>query len=528
MISEKPAATLAIDLGTSGPKVALVSTEGEILGCEFEPNTFELLPKGGAEQNPKDWWQAIVTAARRLLDLGLCSPDRIAAVCCTSQWSGTVAVNRDGQPLMNAIIWMDARGAPYIQEVCSGCLNVQGYQVNRLLAWLHYTGGMPTRAGKDPLAHILFIKNELPEVYRKTYKFLEPKDYLNLRLTGRFTATYDSIALYWLTDNRRIDQVDYQPRLLQFTGLDREKLPDLTQACSVIGSLSPEAAAELGLPPGLPVIGGTPDLHSAAIGSGAVADYEAHLYVGSSSWIACHVPFKKTDIFHNIASLPSALPGLYLVTNEQECAGLCLTYLRDSLFYPQDELALGPCPPGTYAAFDRIVSQASPGSGKIIFTPWLYGERTPIEDHLVRGGFFNLSLTSDRAQVVRSVYEGVAYNSRWLLGHFEKFIRRPVKFLNMVGGGAKSDVWCQIFADVLNRPIRQVKDPIQANVRGAGFLAALALGYLSREQVSERIQIAKTYAPDPRNRRVYDELFGEFLNLYKTGRRAFARLNSNP
>lgn len=525
MINGMTAASLAIDLGTSGPKVALVSSEGEILGCEFEPNTFDLLPRGGAEQRPEDWWQAIVTAAGRLL-AGIPIPrEKIFAVCCTSQWSGTVAVDRLGQPLMNAVIWMDARGAPYIQAMCAGRINLQGYDVAKLLQWLRYTGGMPTRAGKDPIAHILFIKNELPEIYRQAYKFLEPKDYLNLRLTGQFAATYDSISLHWLTDNRRIDRVDYHPRLLQIAGLEREKLPDLRPACGVIGQLNAEAAAELGLLPGLPVIGGTPDLHSAAIGSGAVRDYEAHLYIGSSSWIACHVPFKKTDVLHNIASVPSALPGSYLVVNEQECAGLCLTYLRDSLFFSQDTLARVPCPPDSYAAFDRLASQAPPGSGDLIFTPWLYGERTPVEDHLLRGGFFNLSLTTDRARLVRSVYEGVAYNSRWLLDYIEKFIRRPVEWLNIVGGGAKSEVWCQIFADVLDRPIRQVKDPIFANVRGAGFLASLALGFLNREQISERIQIARTYLPDPGNRPVYNRLFREFLNFYKVNRPAFARLN---
>jgi xylulokinase len=426
---------------------------------------------------------------------------------------------------MNAIIWMDARGAPYVQSMCAGRINVQGYDLFKLVDWLRYTGGIPARAGKDPIAHILFIKNERPEIYRQAYKFLEPKDYLNLRLTGRFAATFDSISLHWLTDNRRIDRVDYHPRLLRIAGIEREKLPDLSPAGSVIGSLKTEAAAELGLPPGLPVVGGAPDLHSAAIGSGATRDYEAHLYIGSSSWIACHVPHKKTDLVHNMAAVPSALPGRYLVINEQECAGLCLTYLRDSLFFSQDELAQVPCPADAYASFDRLAAQAPPGCENLIFTPWLYGERTPVEDHLVRGGFFNLSLTTDRARLVRSVYEGVAYNTRWLLGYVEKFIRRPIKWLNMVGGGAKSDVWCQIFADVLDRPIRQVKDPIYANVRGAGFLASLALGYLNREQISERIQIARTFIPDASNRRIYDRLFREFLNLYKLHRPAFARLN---
>src|SRR5262249_29277498 len=190
-----------------------------------------------------------------------------------------------------------------------------------------------------------------------TYKFLEPKDYLNLRLTGRFAASYDSITLHWLTDNRDIRRIAYDDRLLALAGVERDKLPDLKHATDILGPLTPAAAAELGLPRGLPVVAGTTDSQSAAIGSGAVKDYEAHLYVGTSSWISCYVPFKKTDFRSNMASLPSAVPGRYYVANEQECAGVCLTYLRDNLLYPNDELAPGPPPAGAYQLFDRIAPQ---------------------------------------------------------------------------------------------------------------------------------------------------------------------------
>ena len=176
---------LAIDLGTSGPKVALASTQGEIVGYEFEPTRVILLPNGGAEQNPDDWWDAIKKAAARLLAKRLVAIDDIVAISCTTQWSGTVAVDRAGKHLMNAIIWMDARGAPYVQQITRGLIQVQGFGIAKLLTWLRLTGGIPTHSGKDPIAHILYIKNELPEIYRATVKFLEPKDYLNLRLTGK-------------------------------------------------------------------------------------------------------------------------------------------------------------------------------------------------------------------------------------------------------------------------------------------------------------------------------------------------------
>ena len=254
-------------------------------------------------------------------------------------------------------------------------------------------------------------------------------------------------------------------------------------------------------------------------------DYETHLYLGTSSWLACHVPFKKTDLLHNMAAMPSANPERYVLINEQECAGNCLNYLRDNLVYPDDELAAYTRPADVYQRFDRIAEKVQAGSGKVIFTPWLYGERTPIDDYAVRGGFFNQSLQTTRAHLVRAVFEGVAYNSRWLLKYVEQFIGRRVDAINAVGGGAKSDVWCQIHADVLNRTIKQVKDPLLACVRGASFLAAVALEALSFGDIPERVQIARTYEPNPANRQIYDELFKEFVNIYGRNKSIYARLN---
>jgi xylulokinase len=517
--------TLAIDLGTSGPKVALVATTGAIAGCEIEPVELLLTPGGGAEQRPADWWTAICTASRRLLAASPVAPAQIVGVSCTAQWSGTVAVDAAGAPLMNALIWMDSRGAPFVRQVAGGPLRIQGYGPRKLLRWLSLTGGAPTRSGKDPIAHILYLKHRCPEIYRRAATFLEPKDYLNLVLTGRRAASFDSITLHWVTDNRDVHQVRYDDGLLAMAGLERAKLPALQRAVDILGPLLPGPAAELGLPAGLPVVVGTPDVHSAAIGAGAVRDYAANLYLGTSSWLTCHVPFKKSDLLHNMASLPSAIPGRYLLINEQETAGACLSFLRDRLFYPDDALALGPRPADVYRRFDALAATAPAGSGGLIFTPWLYGERTPVEDHLVRGGFFNLSLDTTRAQLVRAVLEGVAYNSRWLLGHVEGFIGRRLEAINIAGGGAGSALWCQIYADVLGRTIRQVADPVQINARGAGLLAAAALGYAPLEGLGDRVAIARSFTPNPDNRLVYDRLFREYLGIYRANRPMYARLN---
>ena len=177
---------------------------------------------------------------------------------------------------MPALIWMDDRGARYIRQVTNGFPAFQGYGLTKLWSWLRKAGGIPTHSGKDPIAHILFIQHERPDIYRATAKFLEPKDYINLKLTGRAAATVDSITLHWVTDNRDIHNVRYDDQLLGMAGIDRARLPDLCRAVDILGPLTPLAAADLGLSENVQVVAGTPDMHSAAIGSGAVEDYAAH------------------------------------------------------------------------------------------------------------------------------------------------------------------------------------------------------------------------------------------------------------
>jgi len=516
---------LAIDLGTSGPKAALVTTRGEVIDYEFQDVELVLLPGGGAEQRPEEWWNAILAVTKKVLARRRVPAETIAAVSCTTQWSGTVAIDRDGRPLMNAVIWMDTRGSRYVDQITNGFIKIENYSIFKLQKWLRLTGGAPTHSGKDPIAHILFIKNERPDIYRRTYKFLEPKDYINFKLTGQLAASYDSIALHWITDNRNIAKVAYHDQLIKMAGVEREKFPDLKRAVDILGPLRQDLARELGLPADTPVIVGTHDIGSAAVGSGAVKDFEGHLYIGTSSWLTCHVPFKKTDVIHNIGTLPSAIPGKYFVANEQETAGACLNFLRDNILYHKDLLLNETRLPDVYKIFDQIAENVPAGSGNLIFTPWLYGERAPIDDHSVRSAIFNMSLSTTREHLIRAVFEGVAYNSRWLLGYVEKFIKQPLDPINFIGGGANSRIWGQIMADVLNRTIRQVKDPIQTNVRGTAFLASAALGCITFDEISDTIQIGNTYTPNPQNRKIYNRLFKEFKNIYKANKGIFRRLN---
>ena len=281
----------------------------------------------------------------------------------------------------------------------------------------------------------------------------------------------------------------------------------------------------LGLRKDLQVVGGSPDHQAALVGSGAVRDFEGHVYIGTSSWIECIVPFKKTDMFHSIASLPSAIPGRYQCINEQDIAGGCLSFLLKNIILHKNEFYQGRNPRNAYDLLNRMASRVGPGSGRLIFTPWLNGERTPVDSTTLRGSFYNISLTTTADHFARAVLEGVAYNTRWSLKYVERFAGRKMDTLNIIGGGAMSSLWCQIFADVFNRRIRQVKDPIESNARGAAFIAAAGLGFIGFGDIPDLIRYEKVYEPLEANRILYEDLYGEFINIYRKNRNIFRRLN---
>ncbi|RPJ52200.1 MAG: xylulose kinase, partial [Chloroflexi bacterium] len=513
------------DLGTSGAKVALVTTCGRVLDWEARPVALLVTPDGGVEQSPEEWWQAMTGATCALLARNSEARAAVRALCCSTQGEGTVPVDRDGRVLMNCILWMDMRGAPYVKKQFRGAVNVQGISLARALRWIYLTGGMPSLTGKDPAGHMLLVKERFPKIYDRTYKFLNVLDYLNLRLTGCFTATYDSILTSWVTDNRRPDAIRYAPALVRDCGVDAEKLPEIVPCTSVLGSLTAQAAADLGLSRDVQVVAGAIDTTAAAIGSGAVEDYLPHLYIGTSAWIAAHVPFKKTDSVAKLASVPCAVPGRYLMTALQATAGGNLTFLRDNILYHKDELLQEANVPDIFKVLDQIAERVPPGANGLIYTPWIWGERAPVEDPNLRGGVYNLSICNNREDIIRAFLEGVALNTRWLLKSVQSFLGRKPQTMHIAGGGAQSDVWCQIFADALNLEIRQVQNPIQVNARGAAWIAAAALGEMTLVEAARKVEFNRVYSPDPLNRALYDDRFEVFTQIYRQMKPVFKRIN---
>jgi len=509
---------LAIDLGTSGLKVGLVSLAGAVAWTAGAELSTTLSAGGGAEQDAAHWWRLIHDAAQAAVGSGTVRPDQIAAVSVTGQWASTVPVAADGVPVGPCLLWMDSRGAPHARRRFGG--PVAGYAPRVAAAWIRKTAGAPSTSGADPLGHMLYLAAERPDLARAARWYLEPVDYVSMCFTGIAAASPASMTAAWLTDNRRPDRLEYDAGLVRMSGVDPAKLPPLRPSGSVLGAVRADVAAALGLKPDVAVVAGTPDLHSAAAGTGTLDGTRCHLALSTTSWISCAVRAKKTDPIRQIATVPGVLPGSYLVANNHETAGACLRWLRDRVI---GALPGAGQPPG-YEALTGLASAAPPGSGGVLFTPWLAGERSPVDDRNARAGFHNLSLASGIAEMTRSVLEGVAYNNRWLHEAVERFAGRRLDPIRVFGGGALSDLWCQIHADVMDRVIERVDDPMHANLRGAAVLAGLALGDLSAGQARDLAVVGAAFRPDPARRETYDRLYAEFPRLYKAQKPMFARL----
>ncbi len=516
---------LAIDLGTGGPKVGLVTRDGKVISSASAPAQTFFLPGGGAEHDALEWWSGIAACAKKVLTSSGVPPEAIIAIGVTSMWSVTLAVDERGQPLMNVISWMDRRGGPYNHKITSGFPSIQGYKIDTLLKYLDVHGFVPTDT--DALGHMLFIKHEYPEIYRRTYKFFEPMDYVNMRLTGKFTATQNTALPMIMVDNRRLDSVQYHPWLVQTGGIDREKLPELLPIDGIIGTLTPGVAQDWGLSPDTLVICGVNDNSTSAIGAGSIGNGEPAAVMGSSGHMAFHVPFKKTDIAHTVCTIPSGIKGSYLFWADLANNGKVLESFLRNFIYSQDVFGTDGMQTDIYERASEAAATVPVGSDGVLFLPWFNGSLSPGEDPHMRGGFLNLSHKTTRAHMARAVFEGLAMNWRWLRGPAEKLARRSFQYWRITGGGALSDIWCQIMADVVGLPMHRQAQPRNNNVIGIGLLAFNRLGMLKLEDIPGLIKFDRVFEPNPKNQPVYDRMFAQFMASKDRIRPVFHALNKS-
>jgi xylulokinase len=508
---------LSIDLGTGGPKVALVADDGTIAASAIRSVTTLQLGPDAVEQDPEEAWNAIVSAAQQVVREADKPADSILAVSCTSQYFSIVPIDEQGKPVGNMIPWMDGRGAPYAQAIYAA-------HPETPTRWIELAGMPPLPSGNDSLSHMLFLKNERPEIYERAAKLVEPADYVTARLTGTCVSNPCTAFAQLLTDNRRLDSVAYHEDLLRMSGIDREKLPELVPVGSCIGTVRKEIAEELGLSADTKVFAAVNDTHAAAIGTGVYRKGHGAINIGTTCQVLAFVGEMKTDLDNWIVSMPSPVVDQYMVMSEVGLGGKPLEHFLTQMVFADDALS-NHSTDDPFANVEKALSSTRAGSGGLLYLPWLAGSQSPRANASMRGGFLNISLETTRAHMLRAVLEGVTFSLRWVLPAVERFIDDQFDSLVFSGGGAVSDEWAQIMADVMNRPVHQLAEPRFVNNRGTAFLAFDQLGVASLSEVDKVCKIGHTYQPRPENTDIYDGLFEQFVAAWDQNRPIFEALN---
>jgi xylulokinase len=485
---------LAIDLGTGGPKVALVAADGATVAWSSRPVATRFIEGGGAEQDPNEMWTAIVDATRATLDAARQVPP-IVAVAVTSQYMSVVPVAADGMPTGPCVLWMDTRGAEHNRTL----LTEESFAL-----FVERHGLIPLPTGNDNGGHIHALRTYHRDSYDAAAAFVEPMDYINARLTGRLGVTQSTAFGQLVCDNRRWGLTEYDPELVSATQLDPDKLAPLLPMNGIVGTVTFAAAAELGIAEGTPVMTGTIDSITSAIGAGALTSHDASIIVGTTSVLVTHIDHYRGDLRSGLLAVPSPLVGQYFVMAENGVGGRALEWAMRLFGYADD-----------YVGATEDAASISAGADGVQFAPWLLGSVAPKPDDDVRAAFIGLSLQHDRRHLVRAVMEGVAVNLAWLRPAVEAFVGNDFGSLCFGGGAAQSDLWSQMMADALNRPVRQLEEPRATNARGAAFLAFCTLGHLSMDDVPSLLRVRAVRDPSPGARGAMDAALERLVDLHR-------------
>jgi len=513
---------ITYDLGTTGNKAALFDFKLKLISQYKVDYPIYYPKKGWAEQDAEDYWKSMIETTKSIISQSKINQKEVHAIICDCQMNCTVPINKNGDLLMRCINWLDTRAANITKKFRKGLIKISGFGLMKLLRFIKITGGAPGINGKDPISHILWIKENRPKIYEDTYKFLSVKDFVIYRCTNNAITSRDLGNTSWLMDTNP-NVLDWSDKLLNNLEIDKKKLPTIKKSTELAGELTKDAADALGLNSNTPVFVGSGDITSAAIGSGAIKENKIHICLGTADWVAAHTSERRKDLLHYTGSICSAKDD-YLCLSKQETGAACLDWARDQIF-KGEMTQFGDKKEELYNFLDDIVHKAEPGSKKLLFSPWLFGERSPLNDPDVRGGFYNLSLEHTRSHLLRAIYEGVAFNIKWALEYIEKLVGKS-ESINIIGGGALSEVWCQILADILDRKILQMKEPNLGSTRGSAVIALVGLGEIEDfSKAIDLIKVEKKFIPQIENKVTYERLYQEFLQIYKRNKKMFKNLN---
>lgn len=510
---------IAYDIGTTGIKSCLFEIKKgcpiEMIAGEMAAYDLYILPDGGAEQNPMQWWNAMCETTPKLLEAARVDKEEISGISFCAQMQALVLVDREGNPVRNAMSYMDSRSSEQMRKGIQTGPKIAGMNAYKLLQSLRISGAV-SGSVKDPVWKYRWVADNEPEVFAKAYKWLDVKDFLVCRATGEFTMSHDS-AFGTLLYDTRIGKRCFSKKLCAMMDVNMEHLPEVVLSTDVVGGITNRAASELGLSPGTPVFSGGGDASLIGVGAGAVNPGETHMYMGTSGWVSTVIEKQKLDVGSMIASIAGAELETFNCFAELETAGKCVEWARKQLMSSMD---------GVDSSYDELAQKATEvpaGSRGVIFTPWLHGNRNPFEDPNARGVFFGIGIETSSIEMYRAVIEGVCFHLRWQMEAMSKLIE-PSDTIRFAGGGAIQDINCQILADITGKRIEVTSSPQNAGSMGAAAIMAMGLGEIEAiGEVKEMIPVDRVFEPDIANASIYDSIFILFKNLYYKNKENFRK-----
>lgn len=491
---------IAHDLGTTGNKATLFDAEGRLVGSTFYGYGTEFAHTGWAEQNAEDWWQAVCATTRELLQKTGAKSGEIACLTFSGQMMGCVPLGRDARPLRSAIIWADQRSV--VQEAWVG-ERIDPAEIYRI------TGHR--LSASYSLCKILWLRDHQPEIYQTTHKFVHAKDAMIARLTGVFVTDPSDASGMNLYD---LEAGIWSEPIIAAAKLDPAKLPEIRPSTAIAGQVLPEIAAEVGVAAGTPVVIGGGDGSCAAVGAGCVRDGIAYNYVGSSSWISVASRRPILDPSLRTFNWANLQDGMFGPCGTMQAAGSSYQWARDQLGQAEllaaDQLKIS-----AYELMNLTAEQSPVGANRLLFLPYLLGERSPRWNPNARGAFIGLTIRHTRADMIRAVLEGVTMNLRVILDAF-RAQGAQIGAIRVIGGGAHGRFWNQMMADVYGIPVHRLTLLEEATSMGAALAGGIGVGmYEDFDLISQMNPIAEVIEPRQKHVADYARIFPLFESAYQ-------------
>jgi len=490
---------LAHDLGTTGNKASLYNGEGQILANSYYGYGTEFPHVNWVEQNPENWWTAVCETTKQLIRDTHISPKEIACIVFSGQMMGAVAVDRHARPMCNAIIWADTRAVEEAQVLIERVGMERAYKITGHRASSSYSG-----------AKIMWVRNHQPDLFKQVFKFLHAKDFIVARLTGAFVTDYSDASGMNLYD---LQTRDWSPEMLAAAELDPSMLPELHASTDVVGEVTSQVAAEVGLAAGTPVVIGGGDGCCAATGAGVVEEGGAYNYIGSSSWIAIATREPIYDPSLRTFTWAHLVPDMYSPCGTMQAAGGSYQWLRDIFCLPEKE-ASNQLHVSPYELMNLQVEQSPPGANNLLYLPYLLGERSPRWNPNARGVYFGLTVQHTRADIIRATMEGITFNLRVILEAFQEQ-GAQVDAIRVIGGGARGRIWRQVLADIYGLPVVRPNLLEDATSMGAAIAGGVGVGLFPDFQVAIQLTpIIDEIIPNKSLKEKYDRLYKIFNDCY--------------